>query len=272
MTKVESAERTIVRKLTVKRLHDEIKKRYATESILNVPEVSAENLMKGIEREHIDRLQALFTSTIYPEVDDRADRDKSFESLVKLLKAPHRLTSIIPSLAGIMFHHAGIFPAALRVGLNTVIAYTLSNRLEDRLVDGLMKIYESRGDKITSSMKLKQEDFVASYVAIPYNDGKKMINLATTVMKAGKNKPLVDATWEILCQVQDAMGNKDKNIIRNGGSPQHKDDIEAIEYGKSVLRKVIDAFNFDSPDLMDRMITISHHVEFHYLDTMYGKS
>lgn len=270
MAKAESREKSIVRKLTVKRLHDEIHDRYSTESMLLVPAIKSGDLLKGINRDDIDRLQALFTSTIYPEVDARADRDKSFESLVKLLKAPQKLTSIIPSLAGIMLHHALIFPAAMRVGLNTVVAYSLSNRLEDQLVDGLMKIYTERGDKITASTKLSPQDYHDSYVTIPYAEGKRMINLAAAVMKAGKRKALVDASMEILCQVQEAMAHKDQNIERNGGKPQHPDDIAAIEYGKSVLKKVMDAFNYDSAETMDRMINISTIVELHYLNNMYG--
>jgi hypothetical protein len=269
LAKTESREQSIVRREAVKFLHAEIFGRYRIEHLATIPEIKRDNLLAGISQVDIDQLQSLFTSTIYPEVDQRSLRDKSFESMLRMLKAPYKLTAVIPTIPRIMIKYATLFPAALRVGLNTVMAYTLSNRLEDQMVGILMGIYEQRGQKITNTLVVTREDYLAAYVQVPYSEGRKMIGLSSVVMKAGRRRVLVQSTWDILNDVQSALITKDVHLKKSGALPQHEDDISAIEFGKFVLKKVLDTFGMFSEQVMERMIRISYITEMEYLDRMY---
>lgn len=270
MAKKDSSEKAIVRREAVKFLHVEIFNRYRREHLAQIPEIKSKNLLIGIEQHDIDRLQDLFTSTIYPQVEDRTERDKSFESLIRMLKNPRRLIFIIPSIPSITLRHAAVFPAAMRIGLNTVLAYTLSNRLEDKMVDNLFQLYLGRGEIITGKLKVNFNDYHAAYAAVPQADGRKMIGLSSTVMKAGKNKRLVNATWEIMTDVRQALVNKDENLKKAGRPPEHPDDIAAIGFGISVLDKVKETFDYFPESVMDRMIQVSLLTELEYLNRMYG--
>jgi len=135
MPQSETNEKVIVRRKAVKYLHSEIHARYRICSLENVPDIISKKLLDGIDQNDIDRLEALFLSAVYPELDNRAERDKSFESLIKLLKNPRALVHIIPSIPGIMMKHGARFPQALRIGLNSVIAFNLSNHLENTIVE-----------------------------------------------------------------------------------------------------------------------------------------
>jgi len=266
----ESSEKQIVRKKTVEFLLKEIDRRYELDNLKSIDQIKQKKLLKGITQEDIDRLKAFFTSTIYPPVEKRHRRDKSFQSLVKMLKNPHKLTFIIPSIPKIMFKYSTMFPAALRTGLNTVLSYTLSNKLENLMVDNLMRIYEARGTKIDKDLQIREADFHQAYVKVPYSEGKRMIGLANSVMKAGKQERLVKTTWEIMDDVQNALIRKDKELEKSGQAPQHRDDADAIEYGKSVLEGVMNVFGNMKEETVERMISVAYLTENNYLERMYG--
>lgn len=270
MAQNESREASLVRKKAVEFLHGEIHRRYRIEYLAKIDKIASENLLEDITQDDIDKMEALFTSTVYPKVEERGELDKSFESMIKMLKKPHRLAFIIPSIPRITLKHASIFPSAMKMGVSTVVAYTLSKRLENKLVTGLMKTYGQNGTKIDESLEIDFEDYRRAYVTVPYSEGRRMIGYAHTVMQAGRNMKLVNSTHEILKDVRSALIEKDESLKKSGRQPQHTDDIDAIAFGMGVLDRVRDTYSQFSADKMDRMITISNTTELYYMDRMYG--
>ncbi|MFH1540213.1 MAG: hypothetical protein ABIH66_14760, partial [bacterium] len=116
-------EETLVRKEAVRFLHAEFRVRYRIKNVRDIPEPGMNGLLEGIVQEEIDVLEDLFLTTIYPDLEGRRERDKSFESLLRLLKNPTKLYRVIPSMPFIALRHAAAFPVALRIGLSTIIAY-----------------------------------------------------------------------------------------------------------------------------------------------------
>ncbi len=266
-----SLEKEIVREKIVAMLHAEIKKRYNIPHLSGIPQITERQLLTGLSDNHIDHLYDLFTTTIYPPPDTRrSDRDRSFSSLIRLLKSPHKLTFLIPSLPRIMMKYATHFPTAMKAGLSTILAYNLSLRLENRMVDALHEYLIVRNTPITPGLTLTDGDFRHSYFSIPQSDGRKMITLAINVMRAGKRRGIVKATREILVEVQNSLAAKDRQLTASGRSPEHSDDIAAIDYGKIVLDKFQETFGgFDEPT-MERLIEISYITEIDYLERMHG--
>jgi hypothetical protein len=267
----ESRERQIIRREVVKFLHSEIRNRYHIENVRGIPEIRDNRLIEGIDQEVIDRLEALFLSTVYPEVEARRARDKSFESLVKLLKNPARLATIIPAIPHIMLAHRTRFPLALRIGINSVIAFTLSNRLENKMVENVEGILKKRGAAVNGSFRITREIYSAAFVMVPYDEGRKMVSLARSVIKAGSQKGMIETAWAILNDVQSALRGKDLQASGNGADPEHWDDIHAIEYGKSVLDNMREIFGSFTRDQLLHMADISYFVEINYLDVMYDR-
>ncbi len=269
LAQVESREQAILRKKAVEFLHAEIHKRYRIEYLEAIAEIRDNNLLDDISQDDIDEMEDLFTSNVYPKVEDRGELDKSFESMIKMLKRPHKLAFIIPSIPRIMMKHVSIFPSAMKIGLSTIVAYTLSKRLENKLVAGLMKTYESRDTKIDDTLVVNFEDYRQAYITVSQTEGRRMIGFAHTVMKAGENKHLVDSTREILHDVRQALIDKDDKLQKLGRPPQHTDDIGAISFGMGVIDRVRETYYQFSPDKMDRMIQISNITELHYMKQMY---
>ncbi|MEW6202076.1 MAG: hypothetical protein AB1546_08885 [bacterium] len=270
-TPITTDEGSIVRKKAVKFTHDEIKERYRLENIRRIPNHRMNGFLKDISQADIDILEDLFLTTIYPEPDARYERDKSFESLIKMLKNPHKLTLIIPSLPSIALRHAIVFPTALRIGLNSVIAHSRSIKLENRLVSNLINIFHTTGKTITPSLIITPEEYFEAYRSIKYEEGKKMIDIAVWIVRAGKKKETVNSARAILSDVKDALDRIDEQNRNAGRQKIYPDDIGAIEYGIRTLDKISSCFDYFSPEKTDRLIKISHTVEMDYLNRNYGR-
>ncbi|HOO56691.1 MAG TPA: hypothetical protein PLN69_07695 [bacterium] len=261
----------IVRKQIVKLLHREIKSRYEIDHLESIPEIVEQNLLSGIGYDEILKFENMFLSVVYPEIEERHNRDKSFESLIKMMKNPRALASIIPSIPMIMIKYSTRFPSALRVGLNSVIAFNLSMRLENSMVENILKISNERNIEIDESFEINFEDYKRAYVTVPFNEAKKMIGLSMSIIKAGSRQGMMNTAWCILDEVQCSLASKDNSRCECGMNPQHKDDIAAIAYGKDVLEIINSTFSDFTRDEIDRIIEISRISETDYMEKMYGK-
>ncbi|HOC92230.1 MAG TPA: hypothetical protein PKH33_07675 [bacterium] len=269
MPQNETNEKVIVRRKAVKYLHSEIHARYRICSLENVPDIVSKKLLDGIDQNDIDRLEALFLSAVYPELDNRAERDKSFESLIKLLKNPRALVHIIPSIPGIMIKHGARFPQALRIGLNSVIAFNLSNHLENTIVENIFKECRERCLTVNEGFAIEPEMYRRAYVMTPCEDATRMVKLAKWVMTAGSDRAVVDTAWSVLNEVSRSLEIKDQKRVESGLPAEHADDIRAISYGKSVVDNIRNIFGDYEKRVMLRMIDISWLSEIDYIDRMY---
>ena len=116
----------IIREQAVKLLHDEFSARYEMDAIRATLPADKQHLLEGIEQEDIDILKIFFFNTIYPKMKERYERDKSFESMTKMLKNPAKLSRFIPSFPSLFLKYASIWPSAINVGINAMMAYLLS--------------------------------------------------------------------------------------------------------------------------------------------------
>ena len=225
-----------IRRQAVKKLHRDIHDRYRLENIREIAGDEIQDALCGITQEDIEPLQTLFFNTVYPEVDARQRRDKSFESMIAMLKAPARLTRIIPSLPMIIIRYATIWPTALNVGLNAMLAYLQSVRLENNLVKEIYNVLEDKDIQIDQDYALDEETYRAAYRRVPYTDGRKMIGHAMKVIRAGRDLRMVGATFNILCDVQKTLVAADKPRVAAGHPPVYADAITAIDFGKDTLQ------------------------------------
>ncbi len=268
----ESRERRIIRREVVKRLHFDIHGRYRSEHLVAVPEISSKNMLEGIGQADIDRLESLFLSTVYPELDAREQRDRSFESLIRMLKNPHALSDIIPSLPRIVLRYGTRFPIALRIGLNSVMAFNHAMKLENKMVEYIAGIYGSRKEEVTPSLILDWNDYHEAYVKVPYAEGVHMIKLARWIMKAGASSDIMNTAWNIMDEVEKSLVKKDESRRSAGAEPAHEQDVVAIEYGKKALDNIKSTFSDYERGVMLRMIEISFATEIDYLDRMYDRN
>ncbi len=261
----------IIRREVVKSFHKEIHNRYRMEHLLAVPELTKKKLLENVTQTDVDRFEALFLSTVYPELESREKRDRSFGSLIRMLKNPRALAHIIPSIPRIMLRYGTQFPFALKIGLNSVLAFNLSMKLENKMVENLAAIAAERGVKIDKSYKIDDEDYRTAYIIVPYENARHMIGLAHSVMTAGSQSGIMDTAWNIMNEVQASLIQKDENRVEAGLQPEHAQDIDAIEYGKSALDNIRSTFNLYDKAMMLRVIDISWINELDYLDKMYGR-
>jgi hypothetical protein len=260
-----------IRREVVKYFHREIHNRYRMERLLSIPEIRDMKLLEGLNQTDIDRFESLFLNTVYPELDSREKRDRSFESLIKMLKNPRKLVIIIPAIPRIMLKYGSQFPYAMRVGLNSVLAYNHSARLENKMVENLMRIANEDLIAIDESYQIDPEDYRAAYTMVPFEKAKSMIGLAHGVMTAGSHGNIMNTAWNIMDEVQASLIGKDKSRAAAGLSPEHAKDIDAIEFGKSALDNIRSTFNLYDHTIMLRLIDISRFNELDYIDKMYNK-
>jgi hypothetical protein len=249
--------------------HSEINERYKLQNI-RAAMADMNGDLNGITQEDIDTAKELFLTTIYPDLEHRQERDRSFESLIRLLKSPMKLTHIIPSLPTIVLKYGAHFPVALRIGLNSVLAFNQSIWLENKVVEHTNRLLEQRGIGVGPDFRLDYETFREAYVAVPKTEGRKMIQLSVWVMNAGKKLQIADIAWNILDNVQESLKRNDEAARKSGANPVHEDDIRAIEYGKDTLRRILDTLSGLSPQNIERLIRISNAVELNYLDRMHA--
>jgi hypothetical protein len=267
----ESTAARVARREIVKYFHKEIHYRYRMEHLLTIPEINQKKLIDGLSQTDIDRFESLFLSTVYPTLESREQRDRSFESLVKMLKNPRKLAHIIPAIPHIMLKYGTQFPYALHVGLNSVLAFNHSMRLENKMVENIVRMAAEDGIKIDEAYELDPEDYRAAYTMVPYDKAKYMIGLAHGIMNAGSHGKIMDTAWNIMFEVQESLVNKDKGRIAAGLAPEHSQDIAAIEFGKSALDNIRSTFNLYDNTIMLRLIDISRINELDYIDRIYGK-
>ncbi|MEW5945190.1 MAG: hypothetical protein AB1742_03230 [bacterium] len=262
----------ILRKKAVKYIQQEIEERYRLENVRKVLGPEREHLIRDVAQEDIDVLKEMFLTTIYPEYDARRERDKSFESLIRMLKTPSKLMRMIPSMPVIALRYATIFPVALRIGLNSIIAFTRSNRLENKFVANLLAIYGKNGKPITNSMKITRDEFLEAYRGVSYTEGKKMISVALWVVHAGKRRVIVESAKSILKDVRETLEGIDRQNRRSGRRQVYTDDIVAIEYGIRTLDRIAGVFKYFSPEKIDRLIEVARIIEIDYMNRNYGVS
>lgn len=260
----------IVRGQAVKFIHKDIHSRYRIENIRALGGPDIDRLLAGIGQEEIDALEELFRCVIYPEVDARHERDKSFESMIAMLKNPGRLTHIVPSLPLLVLRYASIWPSALNTGISAMLSYINSVHVENSLVRETLALLEEDSVVITPGYILTEDLYREAYRRVPMAEGRKMINYAVKTFGAGRNDRLIAATYNILDDVQKTFIHLDSLRIEAEQPPIYTDPISAMNFGKETLKNIRRVFSLYPPDKMDRMIKITRIVEYAYLDRIHG--
>lgn len=257
----------IVRREAVSFTHSEIHRKYRLDFIEKVPVVSSNGMLKGVVQEDIDKLEAMFLTAFYPSFEARRERDRSFESLVRLLKNPSKLYRVIPSMPVIALRYATVFPYALRIGLNSIIAFNRSINIENKLVANLVAVLQRDRVAVTDSLVLKPEHYFEAYRQVPYVDGRKMISIAFWLVDNGKKQFILDAAKGILNDVSTALKRSDEAAP----TPIYTDDIAAIAYGRRTLDTIADTLGSFSDSKLEKVSKLVRTVENYYLDLNYGK-
>jgi hypothetical protein len=261
----------IIREQAVKFLHDDFDSRYVLDHIRTELGADFESLLRDISQNDIQLLKDFFFSTIYPKMDARQRRDKSFESMVAMLKQPAKLGRIIPSMPSIVFRYATIWPTALNVGLNAMMAYLLSMRIEAQFTHEILQALEQRGVCVNEQYTLARKTYEDAYRKVPYNMGRRMLNASMKVMRAGKQPRLVNAAANILKDVESALRRVDQQRRATGQPEIYVDPLSAMDFGKSVLDEVRTIFGSLGQEKMSRIILITQALELRHLDMIHGK-
>ena len=261
----------IIREQAVKFIHDDFDSRYVLDHIRVTLGSNFESLLHDISQDDIRMLKDFFFRTIYPKMDARQRRDKSFESMVAMLKQPAKLGRIIPSMPSIVFRYATIWPTALNVGLNAMMAYLLSMRIESQLTQEIHLTLEQQGVRVNEQYTMDRMTYEDCYRKIPYSTGRRMLNSSMKVMRAGREPRLVNASANILKDVENALRRIDEQRRAMGQPENYAGPLSAIDFGKGVLEEVRTIFGSLGQEKMGRIIQITQALELRHLDTIHGK-
>ena len=262
----------LVREEVVKKLHQDFDERYELANIRTSLPDDMQPLLEGISQDELNMLKDFFFNTIYPKIKDRYERDKSFESMTQMLKHPTRLGRIIPSFPSLFIKYARIWPTAINVGINAMMAYLLSLRIETLMTREILRLAQQNGTPVRAGFALDQATYDTANRRISISNGKRMLNAAMRVMQAGKNPELVNATYSILNDVQDSLARIDTQRQEAGTPPIYTDPIKAMDFGKNVLDQVKTVFGELGDDKLDRIIQITQHMELEHLQQMHSKA
>ena len=270
-TQTEDKIERIVRDQAVKCIQLDFNDRYEMDHIRVVLGAENARLLNGISQTEIDMLKEFFFNTIYPRMGEREERDKSFESMVTMLKHPAKLGRFIPSLPLLVIRYARIWPTAVNVGISAMMAYLYSLRIEALVAKEAMALCQERGVAIDERFDMDMDLYEAAFVRVPYTHSKRMLHAAIKVMNAGKNPSLVRTTRNIINDVLGSFQRLDKQRAETGQPPVYGDIIRALEFGERVLDQVDTVFGAIGQDNIGRVIKITQLNETHHLDTLYGR-
>lgn len=260
----------LVRDQAVKAIHGDFNSRYNLDAIRDTLGPENIHLLQGITQSDIDTLKEFFFNTIYPEMGGRLERDKSFDSMMAMLRNPSRLGRLIPSLPSIILRYAMIWPTALNVGLNAMMAYILSLRIEALFTKEIRAMMERRGVKIDENFVLDAATYAEAYCLVPQSHGRRMISAAVRVMRAGREPRLVKSTYNIMLDVQNSLARVDSQRKAAGAPPLYTDPIRAIDFGKRVLAQVDNIFGAMGKEKTSRIISVTQILETRHLEKMYA--
>jgi hypothetical protein len=271
-TQPEDRTEQIIRDQAVKCIHLDFDTRYDMNHIRKVLGRENTHLLDGVTQNDINMLKEFFFNTIYPQMGERAERDKSFESMVKMLKQPARLGRFIPSLPLLVLRYARVWPTAVNVGVNAMMAYLYSLRIEELVTRETIAILQEKGAAVDEHFDMDMALYEQAFVRVPYSHSKRMLTSAVKVMKAGKNPQLVKTTRNILDDVRGNFERLDKPRIQAGQPPMYQDIIRALNFGETVLNQVQSVFGSLGEEKLTRVIRITEINEMQHIDTLYGKS
>ena len=260
-----------IREQAVKMLHDEFKARYEMDAIRATLPADKQHLLEGIEQEDIDTLKNFFFNTVYPKMKERYERDKSFESMTGMLKNPAKLGRIIPSFPSLFLKYASIWPTAINVGISAMMAYLMSLRIESIMTREIMNHAQTNGSGLDDSFVLSPELYDYANRCVPLSYGRRMVNSAMRVMRAGKDPNLVNTTYNILNDVQTNLRNMDKQQRAAGAPTMYDDPILAINFGKHVLDQVRVIFGSLGNEKIQKVMQITQFLEMHRLNAIHKK-
>lgn len=266
----ENRKEELIRRQVVHKFHAELERHYNLDTLRKVfPELNDD--LKHFTQEDLDRAKEMFISVIYPAPENRHDMEKSFEVLIRMLKSPRKLFDTIPAMPVIIIKYGKNFPSALHIGLNSIVAFRLSRKLENQMTQNVLSLLVAYGVPFTEEYVLDDSTYFDAYLDVPYNLYQKMIRVAFWILNAGKQSRIAETAYNILNDVQIALIRRDEANVREGAEPIHNDIIEAIKYGKRTLRKIIAVLNSHTQEEIEKMVSTCRTVELAYLNWMFGK-
>lgn len=263
---------SLVRDQAVKCIHQDFDSRYDMEHIRRVLGPENARLLQGVSQNDIDMLKQFFFNTIYPRMGERAERDKSFESMVAMLKHPSRLGRFIPSLPVLVLKYARVWPTAVNVGVNAMMAYLYSLRIEELVSREAVAILKEQGRAPDERFEMDIALYEKAFVRVPLSHSRRMLSSAVKVMKAGKNPDLVKTARNILNDVRGNFVRLDKQRRDAGQPPMYEDIVRALNFGETVLNQVQSVFGALGEEKLTRVIRITEINETHHINTLYGVS
>ena len=211
------------------------------------------DLPPNINKEVVDTLKKYFLESLYPEATQRAKLDTAFEELQNYVLHPGRITDLLGNIGSAIFRFGFQFPLAIKSGLSALEVHTAAKHFENSLLQG------AKDNKF--AVPLTDEQFYICLRAIPKTQLQKFISEVAGLFHSFSNTDLLAKTISIMDDVLQRMYAK-QNVYS-------KNEIEAIELGREIIRKGHDLFlhlNDETKEQILQLITVN---ETEFLESVY---
>ena len=232
----------------IEKYRESIAKRYDFEQIKDDPE-----LPETFTKEVVDELKKYFLENLYSSPDQREKLDEAFERLLGYMTNPSKIWGIIGSLTSGIFRFGLHFPAAIRLGKDTVQTHSAAREFEQLLLEA--------AEKKKYKIPLTNEQFHECVKAVPRKKVEVFIDELTDLFHVISDIAMLDKTIQILHSVLEQMKVKknlydmhDRNAIQLG--------IDILGKGKKLLEKYDDALKND-------IITYVTYAEMKFLNSVH---
>ncbi len=216
----------------------------------------AENfeLPDSINKEVVDTLKKYFLESLYPEPAQREKLDSAFEELQNYVLHPGRIADLLGNIGSAILRFGFQFPVAVKSGLNALEVHTSAKHFENSLLLG------AKEKKFT--VPITDEQFEVCLRSIPKPQLEKFINEVSELFHAFVNTDLLGKTISIMDDVLQRMYAK-KDVYS-------KNEIEAIELGREIIRKGHDLFlHLDEQTKLDILELVTAN-ERDFLESVYA--
>ncbi len=236
---------------------EELERKYQIEHLREIPSISEEGLLEGIDQENIDRVKNFFGEVLYPVGEERHKRDKSVEKVMAILNNSARLMMLLPKLPGIVFRHGGALVTASRAGSAVLSAYRFSSKIEWEAAVRLKEICEEEGVQVDDSPSIPPALYRRAFSRVPREWSEKMMGHVLELSKLGMHRGTIDATKDVLSAIRKTLSSEEER--------------QAVDHALWVLDRLETEVRAHSREMMERLLKIAQCTEDNYIEELYGE-
>jgi hypothetical protein len=232
-------------------LRDELERRYLYENVRRFKD------LKGIDPEVVAAYREFALRRVYPEGGARAEIEKAFASLRRVLFSPRKMASLGSVAVAAVWYFGSSLPDVVSAGQLVVRTHSCVSAVEKVLAKSLVE----KG--IVWKSGLKVEDAKTAFADLPAGHVQALTAAVVHLLEITANRETMETGLELLQKIADAMSDK--------SGPWSDTDRHGIALAMETLREGIALFSMIAVRSIPRFIRGIGAIEKDWEKTLRGE-